>query len=40
LSPSMWSANGKVGIAYSIQHFTWTDKDGKPGEGTFRVTDG
>jgi ketosteroid isomerase-like protein len=32
-------ANGKLGIAHSIQHFTWTDKDGKPGEGTFRVTD-
>ena len=33
-------ADGEVGIAHSIQHFTWTDKDGKPGEGTFRVTDG
>ena len=33
-------AGGKVGVAHSIQHFTWTDKDGKPGEGTFRVTDG
>ena len=33
-------ADGKVGVAYSIQHFTWMDKDGKPGEGTFRVTDG
>ena len=33
-------ADGKVGVAHSIQHFTWTDKDGKPGEGTFRVTDG
>jgi ketosteroid isomerase-like protein len=32
-------ANGKLGIVHSIQHFTWTDKDGKPGEGTFRVTD-
>ena len=32
-------ADGKVGVAHSIQHFTWTDKDGKPGEGTFRVTD-
>ncbi|MBI3246380.1 MAG: nuclear transport factor 2 family protein [Deltaproteobacteria bacterium] len=30
----------KVGVAHSLQHFTWTDKDGKPGEGTFRVTDG
>ena len=33
-------ADGEVGVAHSIQHFTWTDKDGKPGEGTFRVTDG
>jgi ketosteroid isomerase-like protein len=33
-------ADGNVGVAYSIQHFTWTDTDGKPGEGTFRVTDG
>ena len=33
-------ADGDVGVAHSIQHFTWTDKDGKPGEGTFRVTDG
>ena len=32
-------ANGKLGVANSIQHFTWTDKDGKPGEGTFRITD-
>lgn len=29
---------GKIGVAYSIQHFTWTDNNGKPGEGTFRVT--
>jgi len=33
-------ADGNVGVAHSLQHFTWTDKDGKPGEGTFRVTDG
>ncbi len=32
-------ADGKLGVANSIQHFTWTDKDGKPGEGTFRITD-
>jgi ketosteroid isomerase-like protein len=31
--------DGKLGIAYSLQHFTWKDKDGKPQEGTFRVTD-
>jgi ketosteroid isomerase-like protein len=31
--------DGKLGIARSIQHFTWTTKDGKPMEGTFRVTD-
>ena len=23
----------------SVQHFTWKDKDGKPMEATFRVTD-
>ena len=33
-------ADGGVGIARSLQHFTWTDKDGKPAEATFRVTDG
>jgi ketosteroid isomerase-like protein len=32
-------SDGKLGVARSLQHFTWTDKDGKPGEGTFRVTD-
>jgi len=32
-------ADEKMGVAHSLQHFTWTDKDGKPGEGTFRVTD-
>ncbi|MBV8771423.1 MAG: nuclear transport factor 2 family protein [Deltaproteobacteria bacterium] len=31
--------DGKLGVARSIQHFTWTSKDGKPMEGTFRVTD-
>ncbi len=31
--------DGKMGMARSIQHFTWKDKDGKPQEGTFRVTD-
>jgi ketosteroid isomerase-like protein len=31
--------DGKLGIARSIQHFTWTSKDGKPMEATFRVTD-
>jgi ketosteroid isomerase-like protein len=31
--------DGKMGMARSIQHFTWTGKDGKPAEGTFRVTD-
>jgi len=33
-------ADEGVGIARSLQHFTWTDKDGKPAEATFRVTDG
>ena len=31
--------DGKLGVAYSIQHFTWKGKDGKAMEGTFRVTD-
>ena len=31
--------DGKLAIAYSLQHFTWKDKDGKAQEGTFRVTD-
>lgn len=31
--------DGKLGIAYSIQHFTWKGKDGKEMDGTFRVTD-
>ena len=33
-------ADGGVGVARSLQHFTWTDKDGKSVEATFRVTDG
>ena len=33
-------ADGNVAVARSLQHFTWTDKDGKPAEATFRVTDG
>ncbi|HVN89315.1 MAG TPA: nuclear transport factor 2 family protein [Candidatus Binataceae bacterium] len=32
-------ADPKIGAAHSLQHFTWTDKDGKPGEVTIRVTD-
>ena len=32
-------ADGKLGVARSIQHFTWTGKDGKPMAATFRVTD-
>jgi ketosteroid isomerase-like protein len=31
--------DGKLGVARSIQHFTWTSKDGKPMEATLRVTD-
>jgi ketosteroid isomerase-like protein len=31
--------DGKLGVAYSIQHFTWTGKDGKAAEATLRVTD-
>ncbi|HKV54456.1 MAG TPA: nuclear transport factor 2 family protein [Candidatus Binataceae bacterium] len=31
--------DGKLGIVNSIQHFTWTGKDGKPMEATLRVTD-
>lgn len=31
--------DGKLGIANSIQHFTWTGKDGKPMSATLRVTD-
>jgi ketosteroid isomerase-like protein len=32
-------ADGKMGMARSIQHFAWTDKAGKPREVTVRVTD-
>lgn len=32
-------ADGKMGMARSIQHFTWKNKDGKPREATIRVTD-
>jgi ketosteroid isomerase-like protein len=32
-------SDGKLGVARSIQHFTWTTKDGKPMEATLRVTD-
>jgi ketosteroid isomerase-like protein len=31
--------DGKMGMARSIQHFSWTDKTGKPREVTVRVTD-
>jgi ketosteroid isomerase-like protein len=31
--------DSKLAVAYSIQHFTWKTKDGKPMQGTFRVTD-
>ena len=31
--------DGKMGMARSIQHFTWKDKDDKPQEATIRVTD-
>jgi ketosteroid isomerase-like protein len=31
--------DGNLGVARSIQHFTWTGKDGKPMEATLRVTD-
>ncbi len=31
--------DGKLGMARSLQHFTWKDKDDKPAEATIRVTD-
>jgi ketosteroid isomerase-like protein len=31
--------DGKLSVARSIKHFTFKDKDGKPQEATFRVTD-
>jgi ketosteroid isomerase-like protein len=32
-------SDGKLGVARSIQHFTWKSKDDKPMEATIRVTD-
>jgi ketosteroid isomerase-like protein len=32
-------ADGNMGMARSLQHFTWKDKDGKPVSVTIRVTD-
>jgi ketosteroid isomerase-like protein len=31
--------DGKMALANSVQHFTGTDKSGKPADMTFRVTD-
>lgn len=31
--------DGKMGVAYSVQHFTWKDKAGKAQEANFRITD-
>ena len=31
--------DGKLAVAYSVQHFTWKGNDGKPMEATVRVTD-
>lgn len=33
------TCEGNMGVAHSVQHVTWTNKDGTPGGGTFRVTD-
>ena len=33
------TTEGNMGMARSIQNFTWKDKDGKPVEVTIRVTD-
>jgi len=33
------TAEGNMGMARSIQHFTWKGKDGKPVDATIRVTD-
>jgi ketosteroid isomerase-like protein len=30
--------DGTMGVAHSLQHFTWVDKKGKQQEATFRVT--
>jgi ketosteroid isomerase-like protein len=32
-------SDGKMGMARSLQHFTWTGQDGKQQEATLRVTD-
>jgi len=34
------NANGKLGFGHNIQHFSGTDKNGKPIDLTFRVSDG
>jgi ketosteroid isomerase-like protein len=34
------TANGKLGFGHNIQHFSGTDKNGKPIDMTFRVSDG
>jgi ketosteroid isomerase-like protein len=34
------TADGKLGFGHNIQHFSGTDKDGKPIDLTFRVSDG
>ena len=34
------TANGKLGFGHNIQHFSGTDKNGKPIDLTFRVSDG
>lgn len=31
-------ATEEMGVAYSLQYFTWTSLDDKPAEATFRVT--
>lgn len=31
-------SDGTMGVAHSLQHFTWTDNAGKSQEATFRVT--
>ena len=35
-----FQANGKLGFGHNIQHFSGTDKNGKPIDLTFRVSDG
>ncbi len=34
------TANGRLGFGHNIQHFSGTDKNGKPIDLTFRVSDG